>query len=314
MVINVPVIADVDVIMAGGSVAAIRAAVELAKQNVSVFGALPRNYCGDLPGSTLDFHAAMPDLELFPRFPRELPTPMAFKRLLERKLVDAEIPFFYRCFPVRRLEDEKGNFAGLLLACRSGLVAVRAKVLLDGSLRRWSSTIAGAPRREFVPGDYTVERILVGAPAPAESGVEMTQLKPGFSFGGETYPVYRASAPFWFNDGSWREMCRVEGEMRQLCWSSKQVFAPDSCTFALPSTLISGFTPCEKYPFVTSAEAAMEMLKICAPGKEISIPGEANNFDFAAVRFDNAPRYKNCDKIFTKNYISRDMKIGDIII
>ena len=178
MVINVPVIADVDVLMAGGSVAAVRTAVELAKLNYSVFGALPRNYCGDDPGSTLDFHAAMPDLELFPRFPREMPTPMALKHLLERKLVDAGIPFFYRCFPVRRIEDENGNFAGMLLACRSGLVAVRAKVLLDGSMRRWSSTVAGAPKRNFVPGDYTVERILVGAPAPAESGLEITQLKP----------------------------------------------------------------------------------------------------------------------------------------
>ncbi len=297
MLIHVPVIADVDVIVAGGSIGAVRGAVELADQNYSVFCAFPRNYCGDEPGSTLDFHAAMPDLELFPRFPRELPTPMALKRQLERKLVEKEIPFFYRAFPVRRLEDEKGNFAGLLLACRSGFVAVRAKVMLDGSMRRWSSTIAGAPRREFLPGDYTVERILVGAPAPEESDVELTQLKPGFSFGGELYPVYRASRPYWFRDGSWREMCRIEGEMRQLCWSPGQVFAPDSCTYTLPSTLAAGFTPCEKYPFVTTAAEALEMLKICAPGNDISIPGDPHEFDFAAVRFDNAPRYKNCPKL-----------------
>ena len=202
MVINVPVIADVDVLMTGGSVRAVRAAAALAAKKFSVFCAIPRNYCGEGPGSTLDFHAAMPDLELFPRFPKELPTPMDLKRKLEHLLTDAEIPFFYRCFPVRRIEDENGNFAGMVLACRSGLVAVRAKVLLDGSFRRWSSTIAGAPAREFVPGDYSVERILVGAPPPKSSGLDVTQLKPGFSFGGEYYPVYRASAPFWFKNGS----------------------------------------------------------------------------------------------------------------
>ena len=148
MIINVPVIADVDVLMTGGSVESVRAAAALAAEKVSVFAAIPRNYCGEGPGSTLDFHAAMPDLELFPRFPKELPVPMYLKRLLERKLVDAGIPFFYRCFPVRRIEDENGSFAGMLLACRSGLVAVRAKVLLDGSLRRWRHYCSTAPRSE----------------------------------------------------------------------------------------------------------------------------------------------------------------------
>ena len=297
MIINVPVIAHVDVLMTGGSVASVRAAVALAQEKISVFAAIPRNYCGEGPGSTLDFHAAMPDLELFPKFPKELPTPMYLKRQLERKLVESGIPFFYRCFPVRRIEDEKGNFAGMLLACRSGLVAVRAKVLLDGSLRRWSSTVAGAPQREFVPGDYTVERILVGAPPPPESNLETIQLKPGFSFGGENYPLYRVSAPFWFRDGSWQEMCRIEAEMRQLAWAPGQVFSPDSCTFSLPSTLISGFTPSERYPFVTDAQGALEMLSLCRHGDDVSIPGEKGDYDFAAVRFDNAPRYKDCKKI-----------------
>ena len=297
MVINVPVIAKVDVLLAGGSVAAVRAAAALAEKGFSVFGALPRNYCGDDPGSTLDFHAAMPDLELFPHFPRELPTPMSLKRSLERLLIDRDIPFFYRCFPVRRIEDENGRFAGMVLACRSGLVAVRARVLLDGSMRRWSSTLAGAPQREFVPGEYTVERILIGAPPPAENNVAYTQLKPGFSFGEEKFPAYRASASFRFNTGSWQEICRAEAEMRQLCWSPKQVFSPDSCTFYLPSALDPEFHPCEKYPFVTHADEALEMLKICSPGEKLSIPGENGNFDFAAVRFENAPRYKRCEKL-----------------
>ena len=297
MVINVPVIADVDVLMTGGSVRAVRAAAALAAKKFSVFCAIPRNYCGEGPGSTLDFHAAMPDLELFPRFPKELPTPMDLKRKLEHLLTDAEIPFFYRCFPVRRIEDENGNFAGMVLACRSGLVAVRAKVLLDGSFRRWSSTIAGAPAREFVPGDYTVERILVGAPPPKSSNLDVTQLKPGFSFGGEYYPVFRASAPFWFKNGSWQEICRVECEMRQLCWAPEQVFAPDSCTFTLPSSLSPEFTPSVIHPFVTDADGALEMLKVCHPGKKCVIPGEGGKYDYAVVRFDNAPRYKNCEKI-----------------
>ena len=297
MVINVPVIADVDVLLAGGSVQGIRAAVALAEKGYSVFAAMPRNYCGDDPGSTLDFHSAVPDLELFPNFPRLLPRPMTVKRLLERKLVEHNIPFLYRCFPVRQVEDSKGNFAGLLLASRSGFAVVRAKVLLDGSMRRWSSVLAGAPRRPFVPGDYTVERILIGAPPPEDSDLEVTQLKPGFSFGEETYPTYRASAPFWFQKGDWAEMCKVETAMRQRCWSPEQVFSPDSCTFTLPSALAPEFTACEKHPFVTDAAGALEMLAVCHPDDHLSIPGEAETNDCAAVRFDNWPRYRNCSKL-----------------
>ena len=45
MIINVPVIADVDVLMTGGSVESVRAAAALAAEKVSVFAAIPRNYC-----------------------------------------------------------------------------------------------------------------------------------------------------------------------------------------------------------------------------------------------------------------------------
>ena len=314
MLIHVPIIADVDVIVAGGSISAVRSAVALAEKNVSVFVAMPRNYCGDDPGSTLDFHSAVPDLELLPHFPKELPRPMEVKRRLERQLVAADVPFLYRCFPVRRVEDEKGNFAGLLLASRSGFAVVRAKVLLDGSMRRWSSVVAGAPERSFVPGDYTVERILIGAPPQTADNLEVIQLNPGFSFGEEHYNTYRASASFWFEKGDWPEICRVEKEMRLLCWSPEQVFSPDSCTFTLPSALAADFTPSEKYPFVTDAAKALEMLKFCAPGNDISIPGAAVERDYAAVRFDNCPRYRKCPKIpFRLSSIHSSCRTGVIV-
>ena len=314
MVVNVPVIASVDVLLAGGSVSSIRAAAEIAGKGYSVFAVMPRNYCGDDPGSTFDFHSAVPDLELLPRFPKLLPRPMTVKRILERKLVDAGVPFLYRCFPVRRVEDEKGNFAGLVVASRSGFAVIRAKVLLDGSLRRFSSVAAGAPEREFVPGDYTVERILIGAPPQEACDLEVTQLKPGFSFGETTYPTYRASAPFWFEKGDWPEMCKVETAMRLRCWSPDQVFSPDSCTFTLPPVLVSGFEPSQKYPFVTTAEGAFEMLKVCAPGEKISIPGEVEEHDYAAVRFENAPRYRKCPKVpFRLSSIPAGVRTGVIV-
>ena len=313
MIINVPVIADVDILMAGGSVRAVREACILARKGFSVFGAMPRNYCGDDPGSTLDYHAFAPDPELFPDFPRELPVPMVFKRKLERQLIDAGINFFYRCFPVRRIEDEEGRFAGMVLACRSGLVAVRAKVLLDGSMRRWSSTVAGAPQSGFKPGDYTVSRILVGAPPP-ENGLEVTELRPGLLFGGKTYPLYRASGSFHFESGDWMEICRVEAEMRQLTWAPEQSFSPDSCSFALPPSLAPDFAPSARYPFVTTAEEAEKMLSSHIPGKEFFIPGENGHYDFAAVRFDNAPRYRKCDKLpFRLNSIPSGKRF-DVIV
>jgi hypothetical protein len=165
-------------------------------------------------------------------------------------------------------------------------------------MRRWSSVLAGAPQRPFVPGDYTVERILIGAPPPEDSDVEVTQLKPGFTFGEETYPTYRASAPFWFQKGDWAEMCKVETAMRQRCWAPEQVFAPDSCTFTLPSALAADFKPSEKHPFVTDAQGALEMLAVCHPDDTLSIPGEGScSGDYAAVRFDNWPRYRKYPKL-----------------
>lgn len=314
MVINVPVIAQTDVLLLGGAAEQIRAACRLKARNFSVFAAMPRNYCGDDLGSTLDFHAAAPDPEFFPDFPDALPTPMTVKRSLERQLIGSGISFLYRCFPVRRIEDENGCFAGMVLACRSGLVAVRARVLLDGSMRRWGSTVAGAPQSAFVPGEYGVERILVGAPPPKESPLKVSRLEPGFVFEEKEYPVFRASGKFHFDCGDWPELCRIEAEMRQLVWSPEQVFAPDSCTFDLPSALKSDFTPCEKFPFVTSAADAEKMLERCKPGEKLSIPGENGNYKFAAVRFDNAPRYRKCEKLpFRLNSLPRGKRSSVIV-
>ncbi len=297
MIINVPIIAKADVLLAGGSVSAVRQALALAEKGFSVFGVFPRNYCGDDPGSTLDFHAVAPDLELLPRFPRELPRPMEVKRLLEQKLVKAGIDFFYRCFPVRRIEDEKGNFAGMVVAGRSGFGAVLARVMIDGSMRRWSSVTGGAPARAFIPGDYEVERILIGAPPPEDTGLDVTELNPGFVFGEKEYPVFRASCNHWFARGDWPEICKVESDMRQRTWSPGQVCSPDSCTFTLPPVLVSGFRASEKYPFVTDAAEAEQLLGICRPGNTLRIPGEAEEHDYAVVRFDNFPRFRKARKI-----------------
>ena len=295
MVLNIPVIADVDVIVCGASIAAVRGAVELAGKGYSVYLITPDNFCGGEVGANLDFYSAAHDRELFPDFPERLPRPMEVKRTLERKLVRAGIPFLYRTFPVRRIEDEKGCFAGLVTACRSGFAAIRAKVMLDGSMRRWGSVVAGAPGREFVPGTYTVERILIGAPPAADSGVRSVPVEPGFELGNEKYPVFKASLSAYFEKGDWPELCRIECEVRRKCWSPEQVFAVDSCIFNLPPALISGFRPSPEFPFVSDAPEAVKMLKCCTPGRKVHIPGEDASMMSAAVHFDNWARYRKCE-------------------
>ncbi|MBR2373518.1 MAG: FAD-dependent oxidoreductase [Lentisphaeria bacterium] len=297
MVINIPVIADVDILISGASTAAVRGAVELAERGHSVYLVTPENFCGGEIGSTLDFYSAAHDRELFPEFPVSMPRPMEVKRILERKLVRAGIPFLYRTFPVRRIEDEKGCFAGMVIACRSGFAAIRAKVMLDGSMRRWSSVVAGAPERIFIPGNYNVERILIGAPPSEGSGIKFVRMDPGFTFAEENHPVFKASCVMHFENGRWPELCRAECEMRQKCWSPEQVFAVDSCIFDLPPALISGFRPTPEFPFVSDVPEAVKMLKQCMPGRKIHIPGKDSSSEYAAVHFDNWARFRKCEKV-----------------
>ena len=113
------IVAEVDVVVAGGTSYGVAAAVAAAKEGKRVMLVAPRPALGeDLAGT----------LRLSPG-----EKPLQVKRRLDRELLDAGVAF--RCWlqPCDIACDEKGNVTGLWVAGRDGRSLVKAKEVVDAT-------------------------------------------------------------------------------------------------------------------------------------------------------------------------------------
>ena len=124
MKLSIPLIQSVDVLLLGGTISSCRAALELKKKGFSVFAATPFSYFGEDLCAPLDLQSEKSDdyRALFGDV--EHPAPLWIKRTLDRKFMEAEVPYLFQSSPVALLRDSDGNIAGAVIANRSGFQAV----------------------------------------------------------------------------------------------------------------------------------------------------------------------------------------------
>jgi len=90
------------------------------------------------------------------------PTPMQVKRSLDEALLDAGVQFLYSCYATDVLHDNNGKPAGIVMANRSGRQAIKAKVIIDATLRATAARIAGADFELYPAGLQAFKYIVVG--------------------------------------------------------------------------------------------------------------------------------------------------------
>ncbi|MHC4750337.1 MAG: discoidin domain-containing protein [Planctomycetota bacterium] len=93
------------------------------------------------------------------------PTPMQVKRTLDEALLEAGVQFLFGCYPTDVLRDSEGKIAGIVMANRSGRQAVKARVIIDATLRASVARMAGAAFEPYPAGLKTFKRIVVGGHA-----------------------------------------------------------------------------------------------------------------------------------------------------
>jgi len=135
---SLPLAYDVDVVIAGGSLAGVEAACAAAEAGASVLLVESRSYLGhDICANQklwLD-----PDETPQTRITRWLfkdkrqVTPVEVKGLLDRALLKRNIKFLTGSFPAELLVNQKGVPSGLTMVNRSGRQAIRAKVVIDAT-------------------------------------------------------------------------------------------------------------------------------------------------------------------------------------
>ncbi len=236
---SLPVAAEVDVIVVGGSSAGVTAAVKAAQQGAKVFLAAPRPYLGeDICGTYRLWLEAGEEavtplaLELFGKSsPLEPVAPMQVKRALDKALLDAGVQFLYASFVTEIVRDAKGQPAGVVIANKSGRQAVLGRVIIDATARANVARMVGAEFSEYPAGAQTFSRIVVGGEARSGEGVSVSSRASALTIQApavtearrEAGPVrvieYQLSIPM--RDHSYAAFAQAEQVARDLTWSKE---------------------------------------------------------------------------------------------
>ncbi len=242
---KIPVIGEVDLIVAGGSSRAVAAAVAAAKTGSRVYliGYMP--YLGDdICGSHLYDLAAGEKTQtalarkLFPG--KSFPTPLHIKKTLEDELIDNQVQFLYSSYVTNVLTDAAGKPAGVVIANRSGRQVIRCKAVIDATHNASVAGLFGAERKPFTAGTQEFCYTVVGntkKEAPEIIGAEA--LSQPIQVGDKSYPVIRYTFRHPLNDDSYAALAAAEQVIRSRTWDIEQVDSSDLLWYIPQQTIIS---------------------------------------------------------------------------
>lgn len=244
---QIPLAYDVDVVVVGGSVRAVAAALAAKEGGASVFLLAQRPYLGEDMCATYRLWLEPGETPTTPLaktiYEKGTPTPMHVKRVLDDALLEAGIGFLYGCYPTDVLRDKKGNVVGIVMANRSGRQAVRAKVIIDATERGTVARIAGAKFSRYPKGKQTFTRVVLGG-EPNEGAkllpVEFTVKSDSRRRSGEqTYKVYEYTLEIPMKDGSWQSFAKADSLARDASWQDGQADASERLFQVPPDSLKS---------------------------------------------------------------------------
>jgi flavin-dependent dehydrogenase len=249
---QIPVVREVDVVVVGGSVAGVAAAVEAAQNGARVFLAAPRSYLGDDICATQRFwleegeqpRAALAKA-LFPAgsSPAAVPTPMHVKRTLDQALLTAKVDFLFNCLVTDVLRDAAGKPCGIVMANRSGRQAVVARTMIDATDRSTAARLAGAQFASYPAGPQAFERIVIGGQPRTGDGVSVRKLpftrKSSDRKATKEASVYRYTIEIPMAGGSWSSFAAAEQIARDRTFHKDQLDASE-VLFQVPPDPMKG--------------------------------------------------------------------------
>ncbi|MDR1171335.1 MAG: FAD-dependent oxidoreductase [Bacteroidales bacterium] len=235
---DVPAIADVDVLIIGGTSGAVAAATEAVKGGASVFLVAPMPYLGEDICGTLRLwkEGDRPSTPLAKRiFAGDAPPlPLYVKTVLEDELLRFNIPFLYSSYCVDLLYGNAGEPAGALIANRSGCQAICAKIVIDATV---DATVARAVNLlpKSAGGKQRYEYIVVGNVGKTDQRiVESNEMPAKIKFGKAEYTARRYVFEFPDAGSDYAALSAIEQQIRDITWDIEQVDSADTL-FYIPS-------------------------------------------------------------------------------
>ncbi len=258
---SLPVAAEVDVIVVGGSSSGVTAAVKAAQKGAKVFLAAPRPYLGEDICGTYRLWLEPGEEPATPlarvlfgdnASPLQPVTPMHVKRALDKVLLDAGVQFLYASFVTEIVRDVKGKSAGVVIANKSGRQIVLGRVIIDATERADVARLAGAEFTEYPAGVQTFSRIVVGGEPRTGDGVSVSLREPAMTIQAPAVPdarrkagpvrviEYRLSIPM--RNHSYAAFVQAEQIARDLTWT-KDVLDGSELLFQVPPDALLSSEP-----------------------------------------------------------------------
>jgi ribulose 1,5-bisphosphate synthetase/thiazole synthase len=277
---QIPVIADADLVVIGGSSRAVALAATAAKTGISVFIATSLPYLGDdICGSflyeRLDGEKPLDPLarKLFPT--AAMPSPMHVKSTLENELIDFGVDFLYSSFATEILTDEKGAIAGVVITNRSGRQAIRARSIVDCTHTASVAAMAGAEFTSFAAGNQQFRFTAVGNKLKEISGIKAVVMPKPVVFGGKEWPMITYTYNYMLKDNSYSSLMQAEQYIRSLVWDADQVDSSDLLWY-IPSQFVrtdgyvDAFTTVRNLPLQAFSPKNVNNLWVLSPSAGLS--------------------------------------------
>lgn len=235
-----PLAREVDVAVAGGTVAAVAGAIAAARAGARVFLAAPRLFLGEDLCSTLRLWRSASDHQAMPLTEAIFgtagwTTPLRVKKALEDALVAAGVEVVLGAMPAGTLVGDDDAVAGLVVATRGGRQAVAARALIDASCLGVDPGTAGAVSRG---GRVAVARVVLGGDASAARPQQCRAC----SLPGEAQPLLYHEYEMVLDLAAWRPsaFAELEQQARDLTYRPGQLRAAESLTLREPVRATAG--------------------------------------------------------------------------
>jgi hypothetical protein len=242
---KIPIIAEVDLVVVGGSSRAVAAAAAAAKTGCKVFLAAGLPYLGDdICGSLL--YERKPDEKpqtplarrVFPS--KSHPTPLHVKTTLENELINNEVDFLYSSYVTNAMTDPDGTPAGVVIVNRSGRQAIRCKAVIDATHAASVAALFGAELTKFEPGVRDFLFTVIGnSPKQASEITKAVSFAQPVVCHGKNYPATQYTFSVFLKDDSYASLMEVEQLARNRTWDADQVDSSDLLWYIPQETILS---------------------------------------------------------------------------
>ncbi len=173
---------DVDILVIGGTCAAVAAALEANAAGRRVALLADGTYLGtDLAGACQLWPGGNDPLisEAFSSCSENPARPAALKRALEKRLLEARIPFLFGVRPVGLLRGKSGELQGAVFAARTALFAVMAPCVIDATTYGLAARLASA-KTVSRPSPSPVRWRVLASQEPSSWAGSIRELKPAY--------------------------------------------------------------------------------------------------------------------------------------